>query len=189
MLKFAPMGVLHPWTSALASPPPGHALVPGGALSPEGAPGRAPRWAAWLVPVRARSALVRSTCQAARTPAGLYTPVPPQGWHKPGVTHGTPAGTGTAGRTSCAPSLSRLARTTNRVDTRADGSGTCRVTPRSGARGRRLTRPAAACLPRVLQHVRPQGFLNGRAYGFLSPRRRTGLPHHPCACAWPPAGL
>ena len=169
-------GVLHPWTRDLASHPPVHALVPGGALSPAGMQGRAPRGEAWLAPVRALATLCRGTCKAARPPAGLSTLVPPQVWHQAWVTHGTPAGTGTAVLPSCAPSLSRMARTTTRRETREDGHVTCRVTPRSGARWQRLTLPAEAFLHRFLQPGLPQGYPTVRSSGFLSPRRRTVLP-------------
>ena len=89
------VGVLHTWTTDLASHPHVHDLVPGGALSPEGVQWLSPRCDAWLVPVRALSTLFRGTCKAALTTAGLSTLVPPQVWHKAWVTHGKPAGTGT----------------------------------------------------------------------------------------------
>ena len=170
------VGVLHPWTRDLAFHPPVHALVPGGALSPEGFQGLSPRSAAWLVPVRALSRLFRGTCKAALTTAGLCAPVPPQVWHKDWVTHGQPAGTGTEVLTYFAPAISRIARTTNRLETLADGQVTCRFKKRRGAGWHRLTLPAAACLHRFLPPVLPQGCSTARSYGLLSPSRRPGLP-------------
>ena len=136
------VGVLHPWTRDLASPPHGHALVPGGALSPEGSQGRAPRSEAWRVPVRALSTRCRGQCKAARTSAGRCDPVPPQGWTQAWGTHGTPAGPGTAVLTSFAPSISRRALTTHRLETLADGSVTVRCTKRRAPGGH-----AARCPP------------------------------------------
>jgi len=170
------VGGLHPWTRDLASHPHVHSLVPGGALSPEGVPWLSPRCDAWRVPVRALSTRGRGTGQAALTPAGLATLVPPQVWHTHWVTHCTPAGPGTEVLPSGAPCLSRSALTTNRLDTREDGHGTFRVTQRSGARGKRLTRPAKACIHRFLQQGLPQGCPTVRSDGVLRPRRRTMLP-------------
>jgi hypothetical protein len=169
-------GVLPPWPRELASHPPVHALLPGGALSPADSQGRSPRCAAWRVPVCTRSRLFRGTDTAALTTAGLCEGVPPPVWHQAWVTHGQPAGTGTAGLASCAPSISRLALTQNRLATLADGPGTFRCKQRSGAGWTRLPRPAAACLHRCRQPVRPRGCSPVRSYGLLRPSRRTGLP-------------
>ena len=170
------VGVLHTWPRDLASPPPVPSLVPGGALSPEGVPWLSPRSAAWLVPVRARSRLCRGTCKAALTRAGLGDPVPPQVWHKAWVTHGKPAGTGTEVLTDFAPSISRIALTTNRLEALEDGQVTCRFTKRRGAGWKRLTLPAEAFIHRFLPPVLPRGVINVRSSGVLSPSRRTGLP-------------
>ena len=169
-------GGLHTWTRDLASPPPGHALVPGGALAPEGSPWCSPRCAAWLVPVRARSRLCRGTCKAAWTTAGLCAPVPSQVWPNDGVTPGQPAGPGAAVLASCAPSLSRMALTTTRLDTLVDGHGTCRGKQRHGTVWKRLTRPAETFLHRFLPPGLPRRCSHARAYGLLRPSRRQGLP-------------
>ena len=124
------IGVLPPWTRAMASHPPIHALVPGGALSPDGATWLTPRSAAWLVPVPVLSALFRGTFQAALTTTGLLPYVPPQVWHTGWMTHGHAAGTGTAVLASCAPSRSRSAMTKNRLEQCEDGPVTVRVTAR-----------------------------------------------------------
>ena len=170
------VGVLHPWTRDLAYHPHGHSLVPGGALSPEGTQWLSPRSAAWLVPVRARSRLFRGQCNTALTTAGLGDPVPPQVWQKDWVTHCQPAGTGTEVLTSCAPAIYRMALTTHRRETRADGHVTFRFKKRSGAGWKRLTLPAEAFIHRCLQHGLPRGFSTVRSYGFRSPSRRTMLP-------------
>jgi hypothetical protein len=79
------VGVLHPWTRDLASPPPVHALVPGGALSPEGSPWRSPRSDVWLVPVRALSKLFRGPFTAALTTAQPSAiPCLPRAGNRPG---------------------------------------------------------------------------------------------------------
>jgi hypothetical protein len=54
----------------------------------------------------------------------------PQVWHKGWVTHGASAGIGTEVLSYFAPYLYRLARTTNRLETLADGHVTCRVKER-----------------------------------------------------------
>jgi hypothetical protein len=171
------VGVLHTWPRDLASHPHVHDLVPGGALSLEGSQWLSPRCDAWLVPVRARSKLCRGTCTAAWATTGRCDPVPPQVWHKHGVTHCPPAGTGTEVLTSCAPSLSRMALTTHRLETLADGPGTFRCKQRASAGGKRLTLPVDAFLHRFLPPGLPTGFPPVRSYGLLSPSRRTGLPH------------
>ena len=170
------VGVLHTWTRDLAYHPHVHDLVPGGALSPEGFQWLSPRSAAWLVPVRALSRLFRGTCKAALTTAGLCAPVPPQVWHKDWVTHCQPAGTGTEVLTYFAPSIYRIALTTNRLETLEDGHVTFRFKKRSGAGWHRLTLPAEAFIHRFLQHVLPRGFIKVRSYGILSPSRRKVLP-------------
>ena len=170
------VGVLHTWTRDLASHPHVHYLVPGGALASEGSQWLSPRSAAWLVPVRALSKLFRGKFKGALTTAGLCKPVPPQVWHKSWVTHCAPAGTGTEVLTSFAPSISRIALTTNRLETLEDGHVTFRVTKRNGAGWKRLTLPAEAFIHRFLQHVLPRGFIKVRYYGVLSPSRRKVLP-------------
>lgn len=170
------VGVLHTWTRDLAYHPHVHSLVPGGALSPEDTQWLSPRCDAWLVPVRALSALFRGTFKAALTTAGLHPPVPPQVWHKDWVTHWKPAGTGTEVLTYFAPSIYRIALTNNRLETLEDGHVTFRVKKRSGTGWHRLTLPADAFIHRFLQHVLPKGFPKVRSYGFLSPSRRTVLP-------------
>jgi hypothetical protein len=169
------VGVLPTWTRALASPPQVQDRVPGGARSPDGSTGRSPREAAWRGPVPARSPRLRGTGQAALTTAGLLVPVPPQGWPKGSVTPGPLAGTGTAGRASCAPERRRVARTTQRLVHRADGHGTCRVKARTSPAWRPRRRSAAAVMRRVLPPGLPQRGLTGRDAGLLRPRRRPVL--------------
>jgi hypothetical protein len=169
------MGVLHPWTRALASHPPLHSLVPGGALAPDGSPWLTPRSADWLVPVHALSTLFRGTFRAALTSTDLLAHVPPQVWTKGWMTHGQPAGTGPEVLASCAPSLSRIAITHNRLITCEDGPVTCRVKERTRHAWSHRTLPAEACMRRCLQHVLPKGCINVRSYGILSPSRRPAL--------------
>jgi len=170
------VGVLHTWTRDLAYHPHVHDLVPGGALSLEGSQWLSPRCDAWLVPVRALSKRFRGKCKAALATTGLCDPVPPQVWHKHWVTHWTPAGTGTEGLTSFAPSISRISLTNNRLETLADGHVTFRFKKRASAGWKRLTLPVDAFIHRFLQHVLPKGFPQVRSYGLLSPSRRKVLP-------------
>jgi hypothetical protein len=182
------VGGLHPWTREMAYPPPRHALVPGGALSPDRPPGLTPRSPAWLVPVHALSQRFRGKVQAALTTTGLLAHVPPQVWKKGGMTHGPAAGTGPEVLASFAPSLSRVALTTHRLAPCAEGPVTFRVTERTRHAWTPRTLPVAACLRRFLQHGLPQGVTPLRSYGLLSPSRRPALaqrrtllaasPHH-----------
>jgi hypothetical protein len=169
------VGVLHPWTQALADHPHVHSLVPGGALAPDGGQWLSPRSADWLVPVHALSALFQGKCKAALTTAGLLTPVPPQVWTKGWVTPCQPAGTGTEVLTYRAPSIRRIAITNHRLETLEDGHVTFRVTERTSHTWTSRTLPAEACMRRFLPHVLPKGCVQVRSYGVLSPRRRPAL--------------
>jgi len=102
-----------------------------------------------------------------------------------GVTPCPPAGTGTEGLTSFAPSLARLALTNPRVEALADGPGTFRLPKRHGAGWKRLTRPAEAFLHRFRQPGLPRGFCTVRASGLLRPRRRHRLPQRRTRLAAP----
>lgn len=170
------VGVLHTWTRDLASHPHVHYLVPGGGLSAEGLQWLSPRSAAWFVPVRALSRLFRGKFKAALTPAGLAASVPPQVWHQAWVTHCQPAGSGAEVLSYFAPSIYRIALTTNRLETLEDGHVTFRFKKRNTPGWQRLRLPAEAFIHRFLQHVLPRGFCKVRSYGFLSPRRRNILP-------------
>ncbi len=169
------VGVLHTWTRELAYHPPIHYLVPGGALAPDGSQWLSPSSAEWLVPVHALATLFRGKCKAALTTTGLLTSVAPQVWHKGWVTHGQPAGTGTAVLASFAPSLHRIALTTNRLETCEDGHVTFRVKERTSRAWTHRRLPAEEFMRRFLQHVLPKGCIKVRYYGLLSPSRRPAL--------------
>lgn len=151
------VGGLHTWTRDLASHPPVHDLVPGGALAPAGGAWRSPRSTAWLVPVRALSRLFRGKCRTVLTPTGFAQHVPPQVWHQDGVTHCQPAGSGSEVLTSFAPYIYRIALTNNRLEALEDGQVTFRDKKRTGTGGKRLTLPAEAFIHRFLQPVLPKG--------------------------------
>ena len=169
------VGVLHTWTREMAYHPHVHYLVPGGALSPDGSTWLSPRYAEWLVPVHAPSALFRGKFKAALTTAGLLASVPPQVWHKGWVTHGQPAGTGTEVLAYFAPYLRRVAMTNNRLVKLEDGHVTFRVKERTSHAWTHRTLPAEEFMRRFLQHVLPKGFITVRSYGLLSPSRRPAL--------------
>ena len=169
------MGVLHTWTREMAYHPHIHYLVPGGALAPDGSTWLTPRSSDWLVPVHALSTLFRGKFQAALTTTGLLAHVPPQVWRQGWMTHCQPAGTGTEGLASFAPSLSRIAITNNRLEKCEDGSVTFRVKERTRHTWTHRTLPAEACMRRFLQHVLPKGCITVRSYGLLSPSRRPAL--------------
>ncbi|MBI4641665.1 MAG: transposase [Candidatus Tectomicrobia bacterium] len=89
--------------------------------------------------------------------------------------HCEPAGTGDEVLTSLAPSIRRMALTTNRLETREDGQVTVRIKDSATREGTRRTLPAEACLRRFLQPGLPKGFTNVRDDGFLSPTCRGSL--------------
>jgi Putative transposase len=84
--------------------------------------------------------------------------VPPQVWTPGWVTHCPPAGTGTEVLTYCAPSLYRMAITTNRLAKLEDEHVTFRVKERTRHAWTPRTLPVEACSRRFLQPVLPQGF-------------------------------
>ena len=169
------VGVLHPWTRQMGYHPPRPSLVPGGALAPDGSTWLTPPDAEWLVPVHALAKRFRGKVQAALRTTGLLTHVPPQGWQQGWMTHGPAAGTGPAVLSSFAPSLSRVAITTSRLEKGDDGPGTVRVTERTSHPWTPRTLPVDACIRRFLQHVLPQGCPQVRYDGVLSPSRRPAL--------------
>lgn len=156
----------------MASHPHLPALVPGGALSPDGSTWRSPHDQGWLVPVRARAPSFRGTVKAALTQAGLVDHVRPQGWQTAWVGHGEPAGPGHAVLPDLAPSLRRMAITNNRLATLEDGHVTFRFQEHGRHGWTHRTLPAEACSRRCLHPVRPKGVRKVRDYGFLSPHGR-----------------
>jgi Putative transposase len=169
------VGGLHPWTRALASHPPSHSLVPGGALASDGLQGRSPRAPDWRVPVPALSRLCRGKFRAALPATECLPSVPPQVWTKGWMTPGPPAGTGAEVLSSFAPDIHRVASTTNRLAARENGAVPCRYTAHSRNQWTHRTLPAKALIRRLLQHVLPQGCSTVRSYGSLRPSRRTAL--------------
>jgi hypothetical protein len=169
------VGVLHTWTREMAYHPHIHYLVPGGALSPDGSTWLTPRYADWLVPVHALSKLFRGKFQAALTPTGLLTHVPPQVWKKGWITHCQAAGTGTEVLSYFAPYLYRVAITNSRLEKCEDGHVTFRVKERTSHAWTHRTLPVEEFIRRFLQHVLPKRFTKVRYYGVLSPSRRPAL--------------
>lgn len=171
------LGVLHTWTRDMAYHPHVHYLVPGGALSPDGSRWLFPRYADWLVPVRALSKIFRGKFKQELTQADLLGDVPAHVWRKPWVTHCKPAGTGTAVIAYLAPYIRRIAITNNRIEKLEDGHVTFRFKESASNQWQRRTLPADAFIRRFLQHVLPKGFIKVRYYGFLSPTCRPALTH------------
>jgi hypothetical protein len=175
-------GVLPTWTRDLASHPPGHARVPGGALSPDGARGLWPRSADWLGPVRALSPSCRGQCTQQRTHAPLLGDMPAHVWRTPWVPPGHPAGTGNQGIASLAPSRRRSALTTTRIAKRADGHVTFRCKARAQplatppAARRRRPPPLPPAWPATGRHHRP-------GLRLPAPHLSTIAPAHPSSAA------
>jgi hypothetical protein len=169
------VGVLHTWTRDMAYHPHIHYLVPGGALSLDGSTWLSPRYADWLVPVRALSKIFRGKFKEALTKAGLVEHVPPQVWQKDWVVHCEPAGTGNEVLTYLVPYIRRIAITNNRIEKLEDGRVTFRFKESGSLVWKHLTLPAEEFIRRFLQHVLPKGFRKVRYYGFLSPHGRQAL--------------
>jgi Putative transposase/Transposase zinc-binding domain len=189
------VGVLQTWTREMAYHPHIHYLVPGGALSADGSTWLSPRYADWLVPVRALATIFRGQFKEALTQAGRVDHVPRRVWHKDWGVHCEPAGTGHAVITYLAPSIRRIVLTNNRLEKLEDGQVTFRVKDSTSGEWKHLTLPAEEFIRRFLQHVLPKGFIKVRYYGFLSPHCRESLEHRrrilaasPCDDPAPPPG-
>jgi len=171
------VGVLQTWTRARRSHPHGHDRVAGGGLAAAG-PWLASRPDV-LVHVTPLAVSFRATCRAPRPKTARCPRVDASGWHKDGVGHGAPVGTGQAACNYLAPDSFRVAISHHRLRTRADDPVTVQDKASATDQVSIGTVTAEACLRRFLQHGLPDRCIHVRDDGFLSPGTRPVLTRRP----------
>ena len=164
-------GVLHTWGRTLDYHPHVHYVVPGGALSADGAQWL-PSRIDFFLPVRALSVLFRAKFREALKAAGLYHQVDAAVWHQDWVVHSRPAGDGRASLKYLAPYVFRVALSDRRIVSFDDQTVTFSYRKSGSNRWRQMTLEPMEFIRRFLQHVLPNGFQKVRHYGFLSPNSR-----------------
>ena len=169
------LAVLHTWTRAMRYHPHVHLLVTAGGLSADGARWIAPTHPAYLVPVRALSAIFRAKLCAAVKKAGLLAQVPSTVWKKDWVVHAQPAGRGLKVLEYLGRYVFRIAISNSRIERIEDGQVTFHYRDNRSQPLRRVTIPALDFLARFLQHVLPRGCTKVRYYGIWSSARRADL--------------
>ncbi len=160
-------GVLHTWGRTLEYHPHVHYVVPGGAVSEDGA-----RWlpsrADFLVPVKALSILFRARFRDILQRAGLLGQIDPAVWQQDWVVHSQAVGDGRSSLQYLAPYVFRVAISDRRIIACHDGRVTFSYRRSGTNHWRRMTLDAQEFIRRFLQHVLPRGFQKVRHYGFLS---------------------
>jgi putative transposase/transposase-like zinc-binding protein len=159
-------GVLHTWGRQLQYHPHIHDIVPGGGLSKDRTTWL-PSRANFFVPVKALSPIYRAICKEGMRQAGLLEHIAPQVWTRPWNVHRQARHHGHSAFTSLAPSVCKVAISTQRLVSLTDRTVT--FTSRTVGRARlRTTRlDVLEFLRRFLQHVLPHGFMKVRHCGFL----------------------
>jgi hypothetical protein len=171
------LAVLHTWSRTLEYHPHAHLLVTAGGLAPDGTAWINPAQPQFLVPGYMLSAIFRAKMRDALTRAGLAGAVDPRVWDRRWTVHVQQIGTGEHAVRYLARYVYRVALTNHALECFVDGRVTFRYTHARTGQSRRLTLPVDAFLTRFLQHVLPRSFPKIRAYGLLSPSRRTALDH------------
>jgi len=166
-------GGLHPWTRDLRYHPHGHSRVTGGGLATDDT--WRPSRPDFLVPVKALSVLFRATVRDALNKPALFSLVDAHGWHKDWVVHGEPVARGQEALRSLAPSIFRVAISTNRILTLTEGEVPFQSKASATDQGKTSPVPAEECLRRFLQHVLPDRCVTVRYDGVLSPSHRPRL--------------
>lgn len=146
-----------------------------GGLAPDGT-----RWVPTprpdgLFPGDVLSPVCRGTMYDALRRATLADQVAPRTWTRDGVVQVQAAGSGHRVRESLGRYVGRIAITTRRLESFANGHVTFRYRERRTGQMMRRTRPAPTFLARVLPHVRPRGFAKRRHDGLASPTWRRHL--------------
>jgi Putative transposase len=167
--------VLHTWTRALLYHPHVHLVVTAGGLSADQTQWIAPKHAAFLVPVRALSVIVRAKMCAALARADLLGAVPSSVWATPWVVHAQLAGDGQHVLNYLARYLFRVAITNSRLAHIDDHHVTFRYRDNRTQTTRHVTLPGVEFLQRFLHHVLPRGCTKVRYYGLWSHARRSDL--------------
>jgi hypothetical protein len=167
--------VLHTWSRTLEYHPHAHLLVTAGGLVPDGTAWRKPAHARFLVPGYMLSEIFRAKMRDALIRAGVVEPTDGGVWDRPWTVHVQQIGAGDHAVRYLARYVYRVALTNHALDRFADGRVTFRYTQARTGEPRRHTLPVDAFLTRFLQHVLPRSFPKIRAYGLLSPGRRSDL--------------
>jgi Putative transposase/Transposase zinc-binding domain len=166
-------GVLHTWTRAMLYHPHAHFLVSAGGLSQDGQSWRAARHPAFLVPVRALSALFRAKIRDGLKAAGLLNQVPAKVWRQPWVVHAQPAGRGEKVLEYLGRYVFRIAISQARLESLEKGRVTFRYRDNQSQQIKRVCLTAAEFLQRFLQHVLPRGLAKVRHYGLAGSACQT----------------
>jgi predicted RNA-binding Zn-ribbon protein involved in translation (DUF1610 family) len=169
------IAVLHTWTRALLYHPHVHLIVTAGGLSADRTQWIGPKHAAFLVPVRAVSVVVRAKMCAALKRAGLLDQVTPTVWSTPWVVHAKPAGDGTRVLDYLARYLFRIAISNSRLEQMDDDHVTFRYRDNRTQAIRHPTISGVEFLRRWLRHVLPRRFTKVRYYGLWTRTRRSDL--------------
>lgn len=165
------IGVLHSWTRDLRYHPHVHALIPGGALAPDGQTWRPARHD-YLVPEKPLAKIFRAKFRDLLKKTGLLDQVPRQSWRQGWVVDIIPVGNGEAALKYLAPYLFRVAISNRNILDLTDGQVTFRYRDSNTKAPRIRTLPAEHFIARFLQHVLPRGFQKVRTYGLLHPKQR-----------------
>jgi hypothetical protein len=165
-------GVLHSWGRSLEYHPHVHYVVPGGAVSEDGAKWL-PSRTHFFIPVKAASRIYRECFRQEMQREGLLNQIPASVWQEAWVVHAKSVGDGRQSLRYLAPYVFRVAITDRRIVSIEDGpDGAGQVTfsyRKSGSnRYRNMTVTAEEFLRRFLQHVLPSGFQKVRHYGFAA---------------------
>ena len=169
------LAVLHTWSRTLGYHPHAHLLVTAGGLAADGTTWVQPAHPRFLCPGYMLSAIFRAKMHHALTRAELAPMVDPNVWQQRWTVHVQAIGRGDHAARYLARYVYRVALTNERLERHANGQVTFRYTHSRTHETRHLTLPVAAFLARFLQHVLPRGFAKIRAYGLLSPSRKTDL--------------
>ncbi len=164
------VGVLQTWTRDRRYHPHVPYLVAGGGLSAEGT--WRPARQDFLVHVTPLAGLFRAQCRDDRHKTDLFPLVAAPVWHKAGVVHGEPVGSGEEACRSLAPSSLRVALSHTRVLTLEAGHVTLQSKASATDQTRSAPVPAHECMRRFLPHVLPERCINVRSDGVLSPGNR-----------------
>lgn len=166
------MGVLQTWTRDLMYHPHIHYIVPGGALSSDGASWLTHRYKEYLLPEKALAARFKKKFKVELIKAGLIDQVPECAWDKKWVVDCEPVGSGDQVLKYIAPYIFRIAISNNRIEKLEDGKVTFKFKNRDEGQWIRKTLPAVEFIRRFLQHVLPKRFVKIRYYGFLAAQNR-----------------
>jgi hypothetical protein len=160
------LGVLHTWGRQLQYHPHIPYIVPGGGLAKDRTTWR-PSRANFFVPVKALSPISRALFKDEMRHASLLEQIDPRVWTIPWNVHSQADHHGHSAFTSLAPSVFKVAISTQRLVSLTDRTVTFTYRKGGSTRLRTAQLNGLEFLRRVLQHVLPEGFMQVRHFGFL----------------------